>query len=337
MADIESIITSSMEAAGTPITDSTGDAPVADAAPEVDAAPAADADAAPAADADPAAPPAADKAPVAEAEVPDLTEAELAGPSLPLHRHKAVLTKARNEKAAIEAKLKELEWANVPDAKDKLAAIHIADTNPELFAQVLFNDPKFAPIFKRLMGAQAPAQPAEVPAAAKAATVEKPQPDVLLPDGTLGYSQAVQDQLLAWHTQQLEDKLNGTLKEKLSRIDPILQEREAQTAFSKEVEKQKVHVQHARKNWVGFEKHENDIKALLNKQGNENMSLDEAYRTVVVPRLVADRDAMRKEILAEQTQKAAAPIAPPKGKPAVVPGKRTTEDIIREKMEQLGA
>jgi BMFP domain-containing protein YqiC len=336
MADLglEGIITGAMESAGDPIVDTTGDEGSAPEA-EVEAAP--EADAAPAADADPAAPP-AEKAPVAEDEVPDLTEVELAGKTLPLHRHKAVLTKARKAAEAFEAKLKELEWAtSVPDAKDRLAAIQIADTNPKLFAQVLLNDEKFAPIFKELMGAASPAPAAAVPPAANAAVAEKPQPDVLLPDGTLGYSQAVQDQLLAWHTQQLETKFGDMLQEKLGKVDPILKEREAQTAYSKEVEKQKVIVAQARKSWPQFEKHEQEIRALLNKPGNEQMSLDEGYRTVVIPKMQADRDAMRKEILAEQGKKAAAPIVPPAGKPAPVAGKRTTEDIIREKMNELSA
>jgi hypothetical protein len=250
-----------------------------------------------------------------------------------------VLTKARKAAEAFEAKLKELEWAtSVPDAKDRLAAIQIADTNPKLFAQVLLNDEKFAPIFKELMGAASPAPAAAVPPAANAAVAEKPQPDVLLPDGTLGYSQAVQDQLLAWHTQQLETKFGDMLQEKLGKVDPILKEREAQTAYSKEVEKQKVIVAQARKSLATVrEARAGDQGAAEQTRATRQMSLDEAYRTVVIPKMQADRDAMRKEILAEQGKKAAAPIVPPAGKPAPVAGKRTTEDIIREKMNELSA
>jgi len=333
--DIEAIITSSMETAGDPIVDTTGDEGAApDATPEVDAA-------APAADAADAPPPAADDAvtpPPAEEEVPDLSEVELAGKSLPLHRHKAVLTKARKAAEALEAKLKGLEWASVPDAQEKLNAIQVADTNPELFAQVLFNDPKFGPIFKSLMGSASPAPPADVPAAAtSAAAVERPQPDVLLPDGTVGYSQAAQEQMLAWHAAQMEEKFNKTLEERFGKVEPILQEREAQNAYTKEVERQREVVQHARKNWVQFEKHEHDIRQLINAKGNEKMTLEEAYRQVVVPKLVADRDTMRKEILAEQTKKADKVIAPPAPKAAPVAGKSSTEDIIRGAYEKLSA
>jgi hypothetical protein len=67
------------------------------------------------------------------------------------------------------------------------------------------------------------------------------------------------------------------------------------------------------------------------------MTLEQGYRTVVIPRLQADRDTMRKEILAEQGKKAAAPLpVTPGAKPAKQVGKKSTEDIIREKMAELG-
>jgi hypothetical protein len=84
--------------------------------------------------------------------------------------------------------------------------------------------------------------------------------------------------------------------------------------------------------WPGFTEHESDILQTL--KSNPKISLDAAYRQVVMPKMQADRNKVREEVLAELKTRptttsipATTPVTP-SNKP------RSTSDIAREIMNR---
>ncbi len=335
MADLESIITSSVESAhpevaaeAAPVAEETSTEVVSEETPAEEAA----AEEAPAAAEE--AP--ADAAPT-EPEVPDLSAAELGGQTIPVSRHKAVLTKARKQAEAAQEKLKALEWAVAPGAAEKQQAIELADKNPELFADVLLADERFAAIFKSKFGATAAPAPVQKAAAETAAPTDKPQPDVLFPDGSVGYSAAAQEALIEW---RVKDALKGVDE----RFAPVEKERkEAQelavhrAEFERSVGTERMRIEHAKKSWPGYAQHEQAVKDYILAPGNERATLHDAYIAVVVPKLQSSEADLRKKILAEvNAAKPAAALARPGAPAAKVPGaNRSIEDIILESSQAL--
>jgi hypothetical protein len=331
MADLEGIIGGAVEAAsdlGTPSEDAAPE--TVETETEVEAAPEAEGEEAPATEGEPT-----EETPT-EGEPTELSEAELAGPALPLSRHKAVLTNERKKREAVE---QELATYKSQDTQDKLKAIEIADQNPALFAELLLQDPRFAAEFTRLMGGQqAPQQEASAAKAAPAANVaEPPQPDVLLPDGSVGYSAEASEKLAAYHAQQAEQRMQAILDERFGKFEPIQRNYEAQVAYNRSYQEKVVLLQNARANWPKFTEFEKQIQQYLMDPSNSRATLDEAYRAVVVPSMQTDRDKIRQEVLAELKKKPAASNSGPKpvtAKPAEG-GKRSLEDVIRGAVETL--
>jgi hypothetical protein len=254
---------------------------------------------------------------------------------MPLHRHKAVLTKARNEaKAAVEAvqtQLESLKWAQDPGMPDRLKALEIAEANPELFVQVLKQDPRYAKLLNT--PAEQPAIP-QKPQAAAPALGERPGPDRQDDQGNIYYSAEQAAALQEWIEQAQEARTKALFDERFAPIEKERQEAahraEQETMWKGAVDRQKSILTDARATWPLFSELEVAIKADLAK--NTTMSLETAYRRAFVPRTQANRDAMRKEILAELNNRppVAASTRPGPG-PAVKPaGQRTTEDIITE-------
>lgn len=314
-AETASVSDSSADTGGDEAVVETADAPAEDTAGET--APAA---VATEADSDP--------------DVPDLSATELAGPTIPVHRHKAVLTKARKQAEAIQKKLEALAWAESQDTRDKLRAIEVADQNPEVFLRVLSEDPRFQPLLQQMFGA---APVAEKPATAHGqstdAVSDRPQPDVLFPDGSVGFSAQATEKLLAWQTQEFERKFQKSLEDRVGaltgEIKPVLEKHRGQVLFQEAVSRQRVVVENARQKWPGFAQHEAAVRDHLLRPGNENVSLEEAYREVVVPKMQSDREQIRKEVMAEMgTQKAKAANPGPKATGAAPEGKRTLDQII---------
>jgi hypothetical protein len=218
---------------------------------------------------------------------------------MPLHRHKAVLTKARNEGIAaaklLQDQLESLKWAQQPDMPDRLKALEIAEANPELFVQVLKQDPRYAKLLT-------PEQPvAQQPKPQAPALGDRPGPDMQAENGGLYYSPEQATALQEWVERANEDRVNKMLE---ARFAPIEQERKEQQAvkeqqqlFGQARERQSVILTDARSTWPLFNELEAGMKADL--AANKTMSLETAYRRAFTARTQTNRDAMRKEILAE--------------------------------------
>jgi hypothetical protein len=250
---------------------------------------------------------------------------------MPLHRHKAVLTKARNEaKAAVEAvqqQLESLKWAQAPDMPDRLKALEIAEANPELFVQVLKQDPRYAKLLTP------PAQPAPQPKPQAPALGERPGADMQAEDGRVFYSPEQAAALQEWIEQTNEARVNRILEDRFAPIEKERQEqaeiKQQQQLFGQARQRQSVILTDARSNWPLFGELETTIKADL--AANNTMSLETAYRRAFTTRTQTNRDAMRKEILAELNNRP--PVAAstrPGPNPAAKPVARDNESIIAD-------
>ncbi len=299
-----------------------------------DETPEAPADAAETASETPTEEPSQAPAPVAEA------PKKKRGP-IPYDRHEAVLTKARNEaKAAQEALQKQVEEYKgryeSDEIKNQLAWLNLLGTDPKKAVEILrqaapdrFSNLTWAE--QQAAAAQAAEQAAPAPAAA-----EMPQPDALLPDGTLGYSAEGAQKLLDWRMAQERAAFQQELKVLRDEVKPITVEHKARAAFDQSVQKMRPVLENARKTWDGFTENEAEIRQKLAE--NQTWSLDDAYRAVVVPKLKTNRDTIhaeeRKRILDEMNQRGKAKGVLPGQAPAAAAGaadktERTTADIVR--------
>lgn len=235
-----------------------------------------------------------------------------------IDRHQAVLTRNRNqhakaleewaakEKAWQEAETKYkqemegLSWAKDPEILQALQFLAMANDKPESFVEELLKDERFAKMLQ-LKEAQ---EERQIPN-------DRPRPNQRTPEGLEYYDDDGLDALLQWHqgrsTKDLEAKLTKQFEEKYGGVAKAF---EATTLWNKSLADAKVKLDSMRKDWPEFAKYENDIKALMNQQGNEHMPVDEAYRQVVVSKLLerekVNRDTLRKELIEEMKGKKAA-------------------------------
>jgi hypothetical protein len=346
MADLESVISQAVA----DVSGSTEDVPAvgsdidAQVSPEVDAA--ADTGSADLENADATvAPTTPETTPGAKQQVAgDQTQQGRRQGPIPYDRHQAVLTRQRAQHEAAVAelnqKLQAVAWAFEEDAQAKMQALDLAETNPEAFARALLTDGRYAGLLQLRSEAQA-AQPAAAPVPQAAPLTDKPGPDVVGADGSLGYSQEGLDKLLDWTRQQAlteaESRFNKTLDARLKDVSPIVEERQARAAFEQLQNKYRPVLENARQRWPKFRENEPAIQQAL--RSNPTWDLNDAYREVVMPHFQADRDSMRAELLAEINAKpvAAQQVRPPKAETHVAhAGPRDTEDVIRDAIAAAG-
>lgn len=238
---------------------------------------------------------------------------------MPLHRHKAVLTNTRTkyeaQLKAKDAELESLKWAkDIPDAQDRLHALSLAETDERQFVRVLKQlDPAR---YSKLQWADE-AQPAQAatPVAQAQVPSDMPQPDVVLEDGSQFYSADGQKKLLEWQEAQFQSRMKSALDE---RFRPLDEQKQAQEMFGEAVTRTRPVIEDFRANKPLFKEHENEIKARVAQNIKEHdqgqkygrrvplKTLHEHYIDVVVPKLVANRDQMRRELLAEINSRPAA-------------------------------
>jgi hypothetical protein len=287
---------------------------------------------------------AAPEAPVAETpaeEQPnpaeaELSEQELAQPHIPVNRHKAVLTRARREAekqvAEINAKYEALKHFESPDVQERLNALEVAEKDPRRFAQALASDPTFAPIFQELF---AQAQPQAQPVPQQVAG-EAPGPDITLPDGSQTYSVEGLQKLLDYNLKQRMETVNKDFEERLKPFAQIAEERRQAQMLEQAKQQMLPVLEEARKTLPQFKENEAEMRTWLEQPANSRKTLHEAWFAVVFPKINKSQEDMRKQVLGEMNKKSAAVNPGPQAvaqKPAS--GSRTTEDIIREKYEQL--
>lgn len=346
--DITPVIESAMAAAGIDEA-STNDTPAAET---VTLEPAAG---------DPAAPPAEKTAEQTEEDELKALETELttAKPELSrgrisVSRHQAVLTRARRQ---AERQLEEAKAASAayeaPDFKERLAAIQLAETNADAFVnQVLMNNPNYRAVFDAMfetrLKTHRPAQEDTKPAPVE--VVEKPKPDYLYADGTVGYTAEGQEKLLAWQAAELRKEHAAELKALRDELRPITEQHANAQQLNKSMQAKEVEVRNARSRWAGFKEYEKDILAELSKPGNERMGLEEAYDNVVPAKIAAKtaqdsvtqeqlKATLRAELIKEMNEKSAVRTGVTPGNlpaPTNSDAPRDTEDVIRESMRRAG-
>jgi hypothetical protein len=196
---------------------------------------------------------------------------------------------------------------------------------------------------------QAFLEPPAAPVAPVAPVGEMPDPDITLQDGSRTYSIDGLKKLLEWNTANVEARLMPKLDERLK----PWQEREQAAKAREEGEKVTNAVREKTRsliaeaqNWPGFKEHEADILKALQADTEQaraagkrpTLSLDAAYRQAVLPKLQADRNKMREELLKEINGAAAkTPTTTHGGAESVKkPGPADTRSIAARIIEQAG-
>lgn len=234
-------------------------------------------------------------------------------------------------KEMIEKKLQKAttEWeAKAKEHTDRLSTYeqerqHYAtvqqmiEHQPEAFLQALA---QANPAYRRFIAdAGAIKAPVDAPAS-------MPQPDVDIGNGQRSYSVEGLNKLLAWQAQQVEQKVT-------QRFAPMEQQWKSQAMQSQAAASVKAAIDDARQ-WPGFTEHEADVLQAL--RADRKMSLEAAYRKVVLPKLQADRTKMREELLAELKTKPTTTSVPTPSPATPTPKTRTTADIAREILAKGG-
>lgn len=254
---------------------------------------------------------------VAPVEQPVADPLASAGP-IPLKEHKKILDNAR---AKIKAEYDEkYAWANAPDVRETLQAFNIAETNKPLFAKIILGDPEYQQIFQQMFQAAPQAQAAPAP------VVEDIRPDALLPDGNIGYSAEAVNKLLQQREAQLEEKFN----KRFEGIDPVIKTLQQREAHEHAKAQQRPILENARKALPGFEENEPAIRAKFEENlFTKGYNLESAWREVMLPKLQADREKMRQEIMAEMNARPAAVVSKTPQMPKPITGSGKTEDLVR--------
>jgi hypothetical protein len=186
---------------------------------------------------------------------------------------------------------------------EQLSALgELMDRDPEAFLNLVAqHDTRY----QRYLTPQEAAQQAQ-----QQADAEMPQPDVALPDGSRTYSLQGIQKLLDWNTQRTIQQANKTVEE---RLKPITErEKQEQLRIQGDQAMQQVRQRTQQQiadaqQWPGFKDHEDAILKALQEDSAKakaegrrpTLSLEGAYRQVVIPRLSTDRNKMREELLKE--------------------------------------
>lgn len=255
----------------------------------------------------PAPDPAAATDPAAPATPADGDPAAAADPGkrrdtrIPLARHESTLAAARDEGERKVAAVRQEYEGKLQTANQQLEVLRAMDGDPDVFLDALARaDPRYAErLGGRRPGAATAAPPATDPAAAM------PAPDARLADGSVGYSPEGLKALLDWHAGLVEDRV----AKRFAPLERDHRDRERQQVVAGAVGRARTQLESAA-TWPGFTEHEDAILQAL--KADQSLSLEGAYRVVVLPKLRASRDTMRGEILAEINGK-------PKNAAATVP------------------
>ena len=282
---------------------------------------------------------------------------------MPHSRVKTMVQKA--EKSGYEKAVKELEGKYTPQLKEFETKVKdyetkvaksgqletLIDTDPRSTITVLSKHPLYKEFFEYVNKAvEAFESKASPEAQTTTASTEDPipQPNQTLPDGSKVYDLDGVQQLLDWKARQVEKKVLKQVEDKFAKLQPIQQEWERANIDREFLAKTRPVVDQilveARTNWPNFKELEAEIEKILEADTTRTVSLDraymQAYQTHVVPKLSADKNKMRAELLAEMRAKPATTAA------RVVPttpsattasqGRRPINDVIEEELRKLG-
>lgn len=254
-------------------------------------------------------------------------------------RHQAVLTRTRNryEQQIAEAR-KEAERFKQYEAADfqsRLKAFEISEQDPDRFLEILGSVPEYksrleARIAEAIKAAQAPAL-----------KEEEPKPDVLNPDGTLGFTPETAQKLIDFRVRQALAEQQKKYDERFEALDndlkPVREQQKAIQDLNESIGRQSTRLENAREYWPGFKENEAKVTALMLQPGNERMSLEAAYGHVVYPM----RDQMRADVVKEMSEKSRAtkptlrPGLPEATADPDTPEANDTESIVRRELAKL--
>lgn len=224
--------------------------------------------------------------------------------------------------------------------------------DPQRFLTMLSKIPAYGEFFQfvnhaydvlsKQQGQEAPAATVQEQAAQNVAA-GMPEPDEELADGSKVYSieglQKVLDWKAAQVVQQVESRLtkqfeekNKALEQRYTPMEQEWRERRRLEAARPYVEKKLAEA----KTWPLFNENEDGITDYLVK--NPKATLEEAYRSVVFPKLLAERSQVKKDVIKEmQTAPTSTSVPNRAATKPVAPkaGPKTLEDVIREQVATL--
>jgi hypothetical protein len=176
---------------------------------------------------------------------------------IPAERHQEILARTRGEYDAQIADLqKQLDAANLPEVRQRLELMQIAEADPARFVSILAHHPQYAAFL-----GLAPKSD------------ERPGPDVENPDGTIGYSEQGLQALLEWQQRQ-------TLKP----LRPLIDRHEHEQQWQAATERAKAKLAEAER-WPHFGEFRDAIKKYYLE--NKGVTLEQAYQRTVVSQLSA--------------------------------------------------
>lgn len=278
---------------------------------------------------------------------------------IPYSRVRKIIEK--NEKDTRDKAKKELEaeWTpKLTEATQKVQAYEQRLAQVGQFEQILENDPKQflqmlsqVPAYKGFFdyigqlskAGQATPAGGGVPATSGApveADDPMPKPDAKYPDGSIGYSEEGLEKYMQWRERQIEKRLSGRVEQQLQHIQqqvqPLARNYQTEQYIAKLMPQIQSQVEEMRK-WPLFVENEAEIVKVLGQ--NPRISPERAYQMVVHPKMMADRDRIRQEVMAE-VQKATPVPSTSVPSRQVRPGPQkagpqTLEDIIRREAEKL--
>lgn len=267
---------------------------------------------------------------------------------IPYSRVKKIVERNEKETAArvqkeIEAqftpKVQEFE-TKVKDYEDRLTKVaqfeHILENDPQQFLSLLSQVPAYKEFFDYVTKLASGAQPDQPVVAASAIDSTMPQPDQQMADGSKVYSMEGLQTLLEWQAKQVEERAVKQAEERVTkRYEPIEREWQAREQMAKIAPIVDKQVAEAR-TWPLFKDSEPEIIQIL--KSDPNISLERAYQTAVFPKIQADRNKIRSEVLAELKSKPMGTTAPVTAtKPGVggSTGPRSLDEIIAEEVAKI--
>jgi hypothetical protein len=195
-----------------------------------------------------------------------------------------------------------------------------------------------------------PAQPEKKaePAPVTSALGEEPKPDHQFEDGTLGYTQEGHRKLLNWHAAKAkEDAIAAVRAEfdaKLKGLEPIQKEHEARQIHAQNAPKVKARLDQQRAIWGdAFDAdyklaNEGKSEIVAYMDAHPDVSFETATAAVLRPKLVADREKIRKETHEELNKRPAAAakkVAAP-SKPEALVNDVSLSDVVKEALREQG-
>lgn len=235
--------------------------------------------------------------------------------------HKAELDKR-------EADLKgHTEWRTQAEQRmTQMDAVgYIMKNDPKQFSKMLEQiNPEYKNLFAAVAAAAAPAAPA------------KPAPDVKYQDGSVGYSPEQYDKLMQWQHDRAVEAAETRINERFAKEEKARKEEQQKREMSEAREKRVNEQMEDAYTWDGFKENEKEIVEAL--AANQNLTLEGAYRRVVMPKYKANRDNMRSEVI-EDINKVPKSVG---GSPAIVkPAPVNNDEVplrdqIRAKLKKDG-